>query len=456
MVNTDLSTLLNANSIIIDGSSKAGKMTFLFYLINFFYKDKAIIFTPQESYLFYRRVDALSSQYLQFKKLKESVTTYFLDEEWNSLKQKYGYDFFLKELVQIIETSQENVIVMHRVGEFFEFQDRYEIENIYKTLIKIAIQNDKKMIFLANNQNENFEYIHNIAEEFTDVSISIKSNENNERILNIQDVLKNKEYPLMHFRINKENFILDLYEKNQVIPENITKNVLIAELNQMHDNIREICSYIFEKPNFNIKYADSLQTILQEVFIAPDMIIVLMERNQKNFDTITAIKEQLPDSKIIGIVDQDFVRTEDIQEAYKNGCDELFANNFTLETFILSLQKASNSLFYTNSMDSLTHYKNIMNSEKDFISLAEECREKSLFFTAFTLESKESFEFQKASSRNNDYIYQTEHKIYYLALSTMPKDIKHIIDKYRKKYSDIELTCIWEPINHESIEHCVS
>jgi len=456
LINKDLLTLLNADSIIIDGGGKAGKMTFLFYLVKFLYQDKAIIFTPQESYLFNRKISALSSQYPQFKNLNDNVTPYFLDENWNTLKQKYGYEFFLKELTKIIIESSEKVIVIHRIGEFFEFQDRYEIENVYKTLIKLATKYEKKMIFLANTQNENFEFISRISEEFTDVSINIKNNDKNERLLNIKDVLHSKEYPLMNFRIHEENFILDLYEKNQKITDNKTKNILIAELDKAHDNMRSICTYIFNKPNFNVKYADTLQGILEEVFIAPDVVIVLMNREKKNFDTISAIKKQLPDTVIIGIVDKDFIRTEDIQEAYNNGCDELFANNLSLETLILALQKGSKTLFYTESIQSLPKHNNIMNSLSDFKSFANECVNRKLFFTAFTVETKEKFEFVKTSSRNSDYIYQTEHKIYYLALSTMPKDINHIVDNYRKKHEDLVLTCIWEPINHESLDTCIS
>ena len=442
--------------MIIDSGGKAGKMTFLFYLINFFYKDKAIIFTPQESYLFNRRIDALSSQYLQFKNLKDNVTPYFLDEEWNSLKQKYGYEFFLEEILHIIKTSDESVIVMHRMGEFFEFQDRYEIENIYKTLVKTAIKHDKKMIFLVNNKNENYEYIRRIAEEFTDISINITNNEKNERLLNIKDVLHHKEYPLMHFKIHKENFILDLHARDETNVGFTTKNILIAELNETDNHMRDICTYIFNKPNFNVKYANSLQSILQEVFISPDVIVVLMKRDQKNFDTISAIKKQLPDTIIVGILDQEFVRTEDVQEAYSNGCDELFANNLSLDNLILALQKASRTLFYSQSLQTLSPKENIFTTLNEFKTLASECIERSLFFTAFTLESKTKFELITSSSRNSDYIYQTDYKIYYIALSTMTKDIPKIVDQYREKHSDLEMNCIWEPIKNETLDDCIS
>jgi len=456
LIEKDLTTLLDASSFIIDGSNKSGKITFLFYLINSLFKEKAIIFTPQESYLFNRRVKSLSKQFPLFSKLQDSITPYFLDEDWHTLKQKYGYDFFLIELEHIITKSEEKIIVLHRIGEYFEFQDRYEIENIYKSLIKLAIVHDKKLIFLANNKNENYEYVQRIAEEFTDISISITNNDDNERLINIKDILQHREYPLLHFRVHETNFILDFYKKNKEIEKNKIKNILIAEIDLAHDNMRDMCSYIFNKPNFNVKYADSLQSILTEIFISPDVVIVLMKREEENFQTISAIKRQLPDTKIVAILDQDFVRTEDMQEAYNNGCDELFANNLSLDSLILSFQKLSNTLFYTQSINSLPEHNNIMTSLEDFTELANECVERSIFFTAFTIESKNIFEKIKSSSRNSDYIYQTDHKIYYIALSTMPKDVSKIINNYKDKYDDLVLTCLWEPINHQSIDECMS
>ncbi len=259
----------------------------------------------------------------------------------------------------------------------------------------------------------------------------------------------------MNFKITQNNFVLDYYEADQKITENKIKNILIAELDTAHDNMRDICSYIFNKPNFSVKYANSLQTILQEIFIAPDVVIILMQRSEENFSTIETIKKQLPNTTIVGIMDQDFIRAEDIQEAYDIGCDELFANNFALETLILTLQKAAKLPFYSEAIKTLPKHNNIMNSYEDFEELAKECQNSSIFFTAFSIESKIKFEKIKSSNRRNDYLYQTDYKIYYLTINTMPKDIKHILSNYKERHEDLEVNCIWEPINHISLEDCM-
>lgn len=444
-------SILDANSFIIDSGPKVGKMTFVSYLITVLFKEKAIIFTPQESFLYKRRMRSLSKQFLQLKNIEDVYSVYNLKEEWHTLKQKYGYAFFLQELEHIIATSDEKIIVIHRIAEYFEFQDRYEIDTIYKSLVKMVTSHEKKIIFLANNKHENYVYVHNVAEEFSDVLISINTNERSERLINIKDVLHNQEYPLMSFKINKETFLLDYYQEKTELAQDRVKNVLIVELDTAGEDLRDVCSYIFNKPNFVVKYADSLQSILQEIFVSPDIIVVMMKRTKANLDTIKTIKTQLPNSPIVTILDQDFVRAEDAQEAYNYGCDELFSNNLALENLILAFQKASKSLFYTQEINKLKQYPNIMSSIDEMRELAKSCMERSIFFTAFVFKAGANSKKITHLSRQYDYIYQTDEKLYYLAISTAPKDAKHII----AKYNDFEIFCMWEPINHTKIEDCL-
>jgi DNA-binding NarL/FixJ family response regulator/archaellum biogenesis ATPase FlaH len=412
--------------MIISSSPKSGKMTFLLYLIAYFYKEKALLFTPQESHIFKKKLDTLSNQFSQFSHIKKMLQIYRLCEDFQNTKQKYGYKFLLKEFEKLITNSKEKIIVIHRIGEFFDFQDRYEIDNFYNNLIKIVETQDKKIIFLANDKHENFKYIYQVAEEFSDVLIEINKNEKNERILNIMDTLFYREYPPLRFRVNGNSFLLEYKEdidetKKNKTKKNKTKNILIVELNQTHENIRHILSYIFDKPNFNLKYADSLQGILQEIFIQPDLIIVLMKREKQNIETIKAIKQQLPNTSIVAVVDQDFIRTEDIHELFNSGADEVFANNFTFDDIVLSLQKVTRTFFYTEALQMLPKHKNILQSKDELKELVLQCIEKSIFFTAFVLKSAIEFPKFKKTSRKTDYMFQESKKIYYLAINTMPK-----------------------------------
>ncbi|UCM99435.1 hypothetical protein LCX93_07780 [Sulfurimonas sp. SWIR-19] len=442
--------IFDATSYIIDSSAKIGKMTFVTYLVNSFFKEKALLFTSQESFLFQRRMNSLEKQFIQFEDIQKIFTPYYLKEDWHTLKQRYGFSFFHKELEHLIATSEEKIIIIHRFEEYFEFQDRYEIDNIYKALIKLVSEYDKKIFFLTNNKHENYEYVQHVADEFSDVVISISANEKNERIINIKDILHNKEHPYMIFGIKNETFLLHYYKESHEEATERTKTILIAQLDQTDDSLSKVCEYIFNREKFIIKHADSLQTMLQEIFIRPDLVIVMMKRTRANLETVTSIKTQLKDSPIIAILDQDFVRAEDIQEAYHCGCDELFSNNFSLDILILALQKAAKVPFYSNELLTLTKYKNIMESLAELKTLALECLDKSIFFTLFLFKTAPKREKIDKISRKHDYIYQTDDKLYYLALSTMPKDVKHI----EKKYENLELESIWEPTKQTKIEEC--
>lgn len=456
MIQNDFSSLSDIHSMIISGSQKHGKTTFLLYLIAYFYKEKALFFTTQEKYIFQKKIATLSKQFKQFEHIKGMLDVYFLREDFTKVKQKYGYTFLLEEMEKTILQSNEKIIVIHHIEDFFDFQDRYEINNFYKTLVKITETHDKKIIFIANERDDNFKHIEQVSQEFTDVSIEVSKNEKNERILNIMNMLHHKEYPTLRFSINESNFLLE-YLKDIEANNNTQhiKNILIAELDPVHDNINQILTYIFDKSNFIIKNANSLQGMLQEIFIRPDLILILMKREKQNLETIKAIKMQLPNTSILVMLDQPFVRSEDIHEIFSYGADEVLPNSFTFNTLILTLEKIIHSLFYTDTLHILPKHKNILKNLNELKTLAEECIEKSIFFTAFVIESKTEFPKIRKTSRKTDYLYQEKNRMYYLAINTIPRDIFKITEKFKKTNPDLHYRCVWEPINSAHLEECI-
>lgn len=456
MVYTDIENVLHSTSIMISGGTKVGKLTFLLYLLESLFKTKAIIFTTQEKYLFTRRINSLTQQFKQFSNIKEYINPFYLKEDWHTLKQKYGYQFFLTEIEHIMATTEEKLVIIHRLGEFFEFQDRYEIENVYKSLIKIAVAHNKKIIFIANSKNENFEYLKHIADEFSDVSISIGTNNKSERLINIKNLLNHQEYPLMHFKIHEKNFLLEYENSSKHHEKANVKNVLIAELDMIHHDTKEICQYLFNQPeSFNVKTANSLQSILKEIFIIPEIIIIFMKRTQENFETTETIKKQLPQSTIIAIMDQDFIRAEDKREAYIHGIDELFSNDLILDNFILSLEKASKDTFYKKRLDLLTKYNNVITDIKEFKKLTDMCIDNSIYFTAFVLKSKDMKQKATNAGRKHDYIYQKNEKLYYLAINTSHKHAEKIIENFKRQDLDVSVVCDCVATKKISVDECI-
>lgn len=450
MYKVDFDNILEDNSFIISGAGKSGKMTFALYMATSLFNKKALIFSAQESYLFRRKMDSLKSKYLQYSDIEKQIDTYFLKKDFKTVKQRYGFEFLIQEYKKIISSSEAEVVIIDRFAEFFEFQDRYEIENVCKSLTKICAMHSKKLIFIVNNTHTNFEQIYNIAEEISDVSIKIDVNDDDEKIINMFDFLHNKKYPLLSFTIQNNSFQLDYKIDKHKIEEKVN-NVLICELDFAHDNIVEICKFIFNKHGFKIKSASSLQTILKEVFIAPDVIIILMKRTQENFETARTIKQQLPGSPIIAILEQNFVRTEDIQEAYSYGIEELFCSNFDLDKLILAFQKAAGSLFYAKAIESLPKHSNTMASLDDFKEYIYECLNRSIFFTVFVYQIDNDSKVHNRPSRKHDFVFCNTQKIYYLALNTAPKGAQRIMERF----SAHQLVCMWEPINHAMIEECL-
>jgi len=431
--------LKEADSIMIDSDAKVGKMTLASYLIKILFSQKTLIFTPQEPYLFNKKIKILAKQFEQFEEIDRYLTKYYLKDNWDTLKREYGYTYLLSEIEKIIVNSDEQLIVFHKLGDFFEFQDRYEIENFYKTLVKIVAKCNKKIIFLISNKNQNYKYIKNVSQEFSDVVIHMQKNEKNERFVNVTNIVTHQEYRPMVFSLYKKSFILkypDDKESNTTRSQNILIMELDTNLAREHENMKNIYDYIFSTEDFIIHHANSFQSILHKIFIEPDVIIILMNNTIDNLSTIRAIKGQLPNTTIVSVIEKDFIRSEDAREAYRYGCDELFPRNYSFDTFILFLQKAISFPFYMDSLKMLNNKANILTSMQALEVLIDKCLEKHIFFTFFVVKKIKEFDGLTSGMRKLDFVYQCNGKIYYLALNTMLYTVDTILKRYLADYKD--------------------
>ncbi len=444
----DLLSLLDVSIITINSEPKGGKLTFFLYALSQLYKEKAVFFTPMEKYLFQKKLTVLSKQFLQFQELHNLIEFYFLTNNFHDMKQKYGYDFILTEIEKIISQSDAKFFVLHRINDFFDYQDRFEIPSFYKKLIYITQKNNKKLVVLANTAHNNYQQVSNLTHELSDIIIDISKDQENNRLINILDVLHHKEHPQLSFKIENKNFILK-YTISQVKNANPYKNILLVELNSIEKNIKELFEYILNKPEFNIKYANTLQEILQEVFVRPDLLVITMERTKENIQFIHSLKSQLKNTKIIAIINQEFVRTEDKHLFLKNGCETILSKEFSFDEMILALQKALDSLFYTSILEKLPTQNNILENSQKMQEIINECLENSIYFTSLIMKNKKNIAIDKIS-RKTDYICFQEDKICYLAINTLPKETKYIAKKY-----DLEIECTTDALNKKSIEECL-
>ena len=438
----------NVNTITINSGPKGGKLTFFLYLLSQLYKEKAVFFTPMESYLFKKKLNILSEQFPQYKNIDQMLSVYYMQEDFSTMKQKYGFEFILEEIEKLISSSEKKFFVIHRINEFFDYQDRFEIPAFFKRLTQLAQKYDKKLVILANSAHLNFEQVDELSQGLSDIIIDITKDEKNERIINIMDILRHQEYPQLRFKIQNNQSILEFnIEENK--DDNHEKTILLVELDHIKDNIQELLEYILNRPGFTIKKATTLQEILKEIFIRPDLIVISMNRTDENMQIINSIKTQLPDTKIITIINQDFVRTEDEHEFLSSGCEAVLSKEFSFDQMILTLQKSLDTLFYTTLLEKLPQHNNILKDIDEMRQLADECVENSIYFTSLIMKNKDNITVEK-SSRKTDYICFTKEKVCYLAINTLPRETKHIEKKY-----NLQTECMAEAMDYKSIEDCL-
>lgn len=452
-MNKDLVSLLDVSSLIISGKGKSGKGLFLFYYIKFLLKEKAIIFSAQEEYLFDRRVASATDQFDSLVDIKKYLSPYFLRPDFFNMIYLYKHDLLVKEIEHVLKTSTEKIVVFHQVEELFLFQHRNSIRMFYKSVVKIVSSMGKKVIFLSNSAHGNYQHVLDVAIEFTDVSLFIESKENRERLLTITELQENKEHPVVSFKANTNRVSLGFVEDDKSddsYSREKVKNVLMVELGSSQGYIGRICSYIFNRKEFLVKYASSVSGILMEMFISPDVVIVFLKREEESFLAISAIKKNSPNTKIIAVVDQDFVREEDRLEALSHGCDELLANNVSFGGLILAIEKSLNKYFYLDSVKAIPSYNNKISSADDLILLSKECMDRSVFFIIMNMKYSKRKGVKSSTNRKGDFIFQSKNEIYFLAINTLVMDSDKIMDGLKKEYMDLKLVSTWDPLNKGS------
>lgn len=447
----------SANIITIESEPKVGKLTFTAFLLSSLLKTKALVFTPQDTYLFSRRLKVFAKQFPQLSSIEDDLNVFYLKTDWHHLKQHYGYAFFLSELSTIINNTDEEVIVFHRFGEFFEFQDRYEIEPIFRALIKLCESLGKKIIFMTNTKNENFEFIKNITEEFADVIIEIKIGDNNDRKIFIKDVLSHQHFPPYDFKSKNQKFTLEKFEAEREVSSHEKKRVLIANLASKDDRSIQLVQYLLNySQQFSVAYADSFQSILNKIFVAPDLIVIMMSHSDANFETIKAIKEHLKEVKIVVVLDQSFIRAEDKRKAFSLGCDELLHSHYRVDDLVMTLEKSMRFGFYEQRLSALDAFPQEITTKKQLRDLIATAQEAALFFTLFKFDILEQTNVEDISGgRQHDYLFKKGTTLCCVKINTCHFVVDKIIENYQRRGIKLSLNCHADALDKDELEKCM-
>jgi len=387
---------------LIEGDKKIGKLTFaLFSIANFLNENNLIIFSPLPKSLMLKRLESIT--YLGDEKIIniiKSAKLLCMKENIKELKMRFGNQFMINDIKKGIKKYGYRSIIFHRLDLFFEIQEHEDAEEFIEKMIALKERYQLKLFITSSGIQNN--YINDILENYTDINLLLQ------KINTIKVNVKNSIFPISPskfiFILNENNLLLKPVEEikeNIVLEKKRIKKILLISKNE---NLIKLHKFIFKKDFFQIEIAITFTETIQKILEGPDLIIYNPYEDRYNLEVCNIIKKNHLKSKLIYIINKDYVRHEDKISAIHAGCYEVFPKNFTCPEYILTLEKALDNNFYTLLIEQLPSNK-IIKELKRFCDIIDNLWQNGICFTIVLAKTNIPKEKIITKIREKDFIY---------------------------------------------------
>ncbi|WP_457559873.1 hypothetical protein [Caminibacter sp.] len=422
-----LKSLEKTKLTLCEGEKKSGKLSFALYCANKLDSKKVLILSAYSKKILQNRINAIKNQNISLiENILKKTKTLNLKENWEELKSKYGIEFLLKDIFRAMEKEKPDFIIFHRFDLIF---DEYEDNKINYFLEKIIDHTENiKHIFFTTTVSEYKQNIIESIENFSDINLIIEKNDTERKIY-----VKNSIFPIIptEYEFIIFNKKIEVFPKNHTEEQKSENNKIKILIITKNNKLFKKLNYIFDKKPFEIDYAGTVSEIIKKVLNNPDIIIFNPFEKKLDFSVCDTIKENSLSSKLIYIVNEDYIRSNDKLKAINHGCYDVFPLNFNLMDFIYEIEKILNINFYTINLEHLKNINKIVSIET-ICNIIDSLTEEKIYFTFAKVISSEKIE--KNFLREYDFHFFQNGIHYFIFLNTTPDFIKNILNKFFKNY----------------------
>lgn len=439
---TFLNASKHADCFGIQSKREAPMLAFLYYLLQT-YNEKAVVISGFEKKYFSKMTAATKLQ-----GINAYIDVVNLRSDWKINKQRYRYGFLYKELEIMISKSEYPIVILHSIGDFFEFQDGNEVETFVDKLINICNSADKRLIYTLDTDQELSSIISKAFHNHLDLELSMKKEDNQHTLVSINHSIESVRYNSYRFFMPKaDKFVFETYLKDDELKEKAEDKLIVPRIILTGDdgqNIERI-SYFFNKEKFDLEVVEpSMSSILTKLMSNPHMLIYATKESfhdERRYELCNSAKEQELRTSIVYITGSEFVRNSDKRMAVANFCGDMFEQNFNIEAFVTSLEKILKIPFYSKSLKTLPTMDKIVKTEY-FENYKTECLKSNIFFTQLTYRYKKEINkeaLKSILSRFGDCatIISSQQKVILLLLNTSIHQSHIFNEKMREIDKDI-------------------
>lgn len=436
------------SSIAISGDRQSGKLTFALYCALNMTEEPISLISPFSQNFFNKKKKASLSLNSNLQSVLTNINTYNFKENWKLLKNDYGYGFLLKDIEKIINGANELVII-HRVDEFFETHDTNEIERFLFNIITTAQAEKKILIFTVNMGNNNSRYIYEYFEKNIDSEFVITKRpyEAKTRDVEVVSSLFSVQHSAFSFGLNKKTKEFDLIPQKQIDLNSQKNEATSIVLASDSAELADVVKYLFKGNSFQFNQVGSdLAEMISVISDEPQLIIFNPSESQSltEYKKISKLVNNNNNIKVLFVSPRPVLRRQDKFEILQNGFCDVHEKDFHIEDFILSVERALAQRFYSAEMNKIPNKTYVTYDKATFNKFIVTFLAKNLFFTVFKFDYESepsSADVKKNLGRSFDVVFIDKQKksIYVFLVNTMERNAPAIAEKFSTMSPSIKM-----------------
>jgi len=435
------------DSFVISGCRQSGKLSLaLFFSSKLTSRPVTLISASNKEY-YNKKETAFLALKTNLQPVLENIRAFNLKLDWKTLKSRYGFNYLLKDIEKIIDKSND-VVIFHRIDDFFEIQDSDDIDAVISKIISLSNAKGLKVLFTINMGNERSRYIYEYFERNIDAEflISKRTSSSNVRDVELISSHVSVRYSYYSFSLNK---VTNNFEVNPIRKAGLEvsqKQVYQVVLASSSPDLISIIRYLFESDIFQVKYIKpALIDMMSEIAGESDVILFNPPSGQSLSETNKVSRlVSSSNKKVILISSQSRLRYQDKADLLRKGFNDIFDGLFNIEEFIFSIEEAIGHPFYNNKIQNLPDKKLVLKDIVHFSRFIAAYLQSNVFFTIFKFEYKSTISegrLKEMLGRTYDIacFNKNEKTIFLCLINTLSRDSKHIESKIKKICPTIEL-----------------
>ncbi|WP_027856086.1 hypothetical protein [Marinobacterium jannaschii] len=375
------SALNRSDSCIVSGERQSGKLTLVYLLIRLRGFSRVTVISPYQKAVSGKKLRHIREQCAHVFDAVDHLEIVSLKEDWKALKQQLGYALVLADLKRLIAEANSDVVLLHRVDEFFEVQDRSYIDAFFSEITTAAADNKKKLFLTLQKSADTDQVFLGAVDKNIDLELNVSRASQAEMVRGIDVVssvhsLHCHGYSMVvnsrgHFHITSNGSGLNGFDT--------TKRVLLVS-----EDARTISRlrYLFRFPGFKLEVIPpELAIIVSRIMTRPDLTIYAASEPSE-FSLFDIADEN--SLKVIKISPEPHIRKQDKLKAAQQGCYELFAAEYYLEDLVLTVERALEINFYTSVFSRVPNRNHYFNEADLFNQMVKIFLDHRLYFSVFT------------------------------------------------------------------------